>query len=282
MYHTTGVGKLSETQKSKLRNGHPVRIKSGSGNNLHLTDPQIKKLQSAHKKGAAYTITFHPEQAEKHGEGFFGDIASKAKKFAISTVKKNRDLINPIIGRARSYAKSGIQKLADKANEKVDYYTPEIEGEGVKRRRGRPKKGTGVIGDVLKGLIGVTGLGVGEGVSMNASNTSILSSVARIKKATRKKSSKKIRKGKGVIGDVLKNLIGSTGLGVVKPKRLQKEGKGVMSSLLKAVAPAIIDAASNAVKGKVEGMGAKKRKAGRPKGRGGGALFPAGNYGPND
>ena len=227
MYHTTGVGKLSETQKSKLRNGHPVRIKIGSGNNLHLTDPQIKKLQAAHKKGAAYTLTMHPEQAEKHGEGFFGDIASKAKKFAISTVKKNRDLINPIIGRARSYAKSGIQKLADKANEKVDYYTPEIQGEGAKRRRGRPKKGTGIIGDVPKGLIS------------------------------------------------------TTGLGVVKPKRLKKEGKGIMSSLLKAVAPAIIDAAAGAVKGKVEGMG-RKRKAGRPKGRGGGALFPAGNYGPND
>ena len=227
MYSTTGVGKLSESQKSKLRNGHPVRIKIGSGNSLNLTDEQIKKLNQAHKKGAAYTITFHPEQAEKHGSGFFGDIATKAKALAISTVKKNRDLINPIIGRARSYAKSGIQKLADKANEKIDYYTPEIAGEGVKRRRGRPKKGEGIIGDALKGLIGMSGLGV------------------------------------------------------VKPKRVRK-GKGIMSSLLKAVAPAIIDAASNEAKGKVEGMGAKKRKAGRPKGRGGGALFPAGNYGPND
>ena len=226
MYHTTGVGKLSETQKSKLRNGHPVRIKIGSGNNIHLTDPQIKKLQAAHKKGAAYTITFHPEQAEKHGEGFFGDIASKAKAFAKKQIISNKDLLNPIIGRARSYAKSGIQKLADKANEKVDYYTPEIQGEGVRPKRGRPKKGTGIIGDVLKGLIS------------------------------------------------------TTGLGVVKPKRTRK-GKGIMSSLLKAVAPAIIDAAAGAVKGKVEGMG-RKRKAGRPKGRGGGALFPAGNYGPND
>ena len=229
MYHSTGVQKLSESQKSKLRNGHPVRIKQGSGNTLHLTDEQIKKLAKAHKKGAAYTITFHPEQAEKHktGAGFFGDIASKAKAFAVSTVKKNRDLINPIIGRARSYAKSGIQKLADKANEKIDYYTPEIQGEGVvKPKRGRPKKGEGIIGDVLKGLIS------------------------------------------------------TTGLGVVKPKRGRK-GKGIMSSLLKAVAPAIIDAAAGAVKGKVEGMG-RKRKAGRPKGRGGGALFPASNYGVND
>ena len=227
MYHSTGVQKLSESQKSKLRNGHSVRIKQGSGNTLNLTDAQIKKLAQAHKKGAAYTLQMHPEQSEKHGAGFFGDIASKAKSLAISTVKKNRDLINPIIGRARSYAKSGIQKLADKANEKNDYYTPEIQGEGVvKPKRGRPKKGEGIIGDVLKGLIS------------------------------------------------------TTGLGVVKPKRGRK-GKGIMSSLLKAVAPAIIDAAAGAVKGKVEGMG-RKRKAGRPKGRGGGALFPAGNYGPSD
>jgi hypothetical protein len=76
MYHSIGVQKLSESQKSKLRNGHPVRIKKGSANNLHLTDEQIQELESSHKKGAAYTITFHPEQAEKHGSGMFGDITT--------------------------------------------------------------------------------------------------------------------------------------------------------------------------------------------------------------
>ena len=194
MYHSTGVQKLSESQKSKLRNGHPVRIKQGSGNTLNLTDAQIKKLAQAHKRGAAYTIQMHPEQAEKHGAGIFGDI----KKFAMSTVRKNRDLINPIIGRARSYAKSGIQKLADKANSQVDKYTPEIEGEGI-------------IGDALKGLIGMSGLGM--------------------KKRGRPKGTKK--------------------------------GKGIMSSLIKAVAPAIIDGVAGAVKGKVEGMGIKR--VGRPR-----------------
>ena len=223
MYHSTGVQKLSPSHMNKLRNGHAVRIKQGSGNSLHLTDPQIKKLAQAHKKGAAYTITFHPEQAEKHGSGFFGDIASRAKQFAISTVKKNRDLINPIIGRARSYAKSGIQKLADKANSQVDKYTPEIEGEGI-------------IGDALKGLIGMSGLG--------------------------------IKKKRG------------------RPKKV---GKGIMSSLLKAVAPAIIDSVAGAVKGKVDGMGIKRvgrprkkkaskkpktRRVGRP--RKGGALIAPG------
>jgi hypothetical protein len=258
MYHSTGVQKLSESQKSKLRNGHPVRIKSGSGNNLHLTDPQIKKLQSAHKKGAAYTLTMHPEQAEKHGEGFFGDIASKAKAFA----RKHKDLINPIINRVKSTVHGGIDKLSNKAKEKLEELIQPIEGEGVvKPKRGRPKKGEGIIGDVLKGLVGVTGLGVVK--------------------------PKRVRKGKGVIGDVLKNLIGSTGLGVVKPKR-GKKGKGFMTNLIKSVAPGAIDAianaASNAAKGQVEAIGSgAKRKAGRPrKGRGGGALFPAGNYGPND
>ena len=261
MYHSTGVGILSESQKSKLRNGHPVRIKLGSGNTLNLTDQQIKKLQSAHKKGAAYTLTFHPEQAEKHGSGFFGDIASKAKAFA----RKHKDLINPLIGRVRAgvhggidtlsnKAKEKLEELASKANAKVDEFIQPIEGEGVKRRRGRPKKGEGIIGDALKGLIGMSGLGVVK--------------------------PKRLTKGKGVIGDALKGLIGMSGLGVVKPKRTRK-GKGIMSSLLKAVAPAIKDVASNAGKGKVEGMG-RKRKAGRPKGRGGGALFPSGNYGPGD
>ena len=237
MYHSTGVQKLSETQKSKLRNGHPVRIKKGSGNNLHLTDDQIKKLEAAAKKGAAYTLTMHPEQAAKHktGEGLFGDIAKKAKAFAISTVKKNRDLINPIIGRARSYAKSGIQKLADKANEKVDYYTPEIEGEGI-------------IGDALKGLIGMTGLGVKP-----KTLKSTLSSLP----------TKKPRKGKGILGNIIK-------------------------SVAPAAIDAIASAATSAAKDKVAGMGAKrkpgrpkkvtrttaKKRPGRP--RKGGALIAPG------
>jgi hypothetical protein len=196
MYHSTGVQKLSPSQMSKLRNGHPVRIKQGSGNSLHLTDAQIKKLAQAHKRGAAYTIQMHPEQAEKHGAGIFGDI----KKFALSTVRKNRDLINPIIGRARSYAKSGIQKLADKANSQVDKYTPEIEGEGI-------------IGDIISGISKVASM---------------------------------------------------SGLGAKKKRgRPKKVGKGIMSSLVKAVAPAIIDAAAGAVKGKVEGMGIKR--VGRPR-----------------
>ena len=78
MYNPVGISKLSENQKSRLRNGHPVRIKKGTANKLHLTQEQIKKLESASRRGAGYTVQLNPEQAEKHGAGFFGDIATKA------------------------------------------------------------------------------------------------------------------------------------------------------------------------------------------------------------
>ena len=178
MYEVVSVGKLSETQKSKLRNGHPVRVKKGSGNSLCLSHDQIKKLESAARKGKAVTITLHQEQAEKHGSGIFGDIAIKLKKLAV----QNKDLINPIIGRVRGTAKRGVSKLANKANETIDKYITDIEGgalypagaglgggalypagytgNGLKKKRGRPKKGEGIIGDALKGLIGMSGLGV--------------------------------------------------------------------------------------------------------------------------
>ena len=56
MYKVVSVGDFSETQKSKLRNGPPVRIKTGSGNKLSLTDEQKKISESAAKKGRAVTI----------------------------------------------------------------------------------------------------------------------------------------------------------------------------------------------------------------------------------
>ena len=261
MYHIVSVCKLSDTQKSRLRNGHATRIKKGNGNKLHLTAEQIKKLESAHKKKRGYTLTMHPEQAEKHGSGIFGDIATKLKQLAV----KHKHIINPLIKGAKATAHRGIAKLASSAHNKVDNLIQPVDGGAVKRRRGRPKRGEGIIGDVLKGIIGVTGVGVKP-------------------KRTRKTTT--TRKGKGVIGDVLKGLIGVTGVGV-KPKstrtrktKTTRKGKGVISDLaksgLKALAPVIIDAAANAAKNKVSGMGARKRRPGRPrKIKVGSALYPA-------
>lgn len=248
MYEVVSVGKLSETQKSKLRNGHPVRVKKGSGNSLCLSHDQIKKLESAARKGKAVTITLHPEQAEKHGSGIFGDIATKLKKLAV----QNKDLINPIIGRVRGTAKRGVSKLANKANETIDKYITDIEGgalypagaglgggalypagysgNGLKKKRGRKKKGEGIIGDVLKNVIGMTGLGVGDKVKPKT-----LKDV--LEKPEAKKRGRK-KKGEG-IGDLAK-------------------------LAAKALAPIAIDAASNFAKDKVAGMGVKKKRGRKP------------------
>ena len=274
MYEVVSVGKLSETQKSKLRNGHPVRVKKGSGNQLCLSHDQIKKLESASRKGKAVTITLHPEQAEKHGSGIFGDIATKLKKLAV----QNKDLINPIIGRVRGTAKKGVSKLANKANETIDKYITDIEGgalypaghtgSGIKKR-GRPKKGKGVIGDVLKGIINTTGLGV-------------VVEPPLLQVAEKAKKPRKTKKGKG-----LGALAGFAA-----------------KAAAKALAPVAIDAAANFAKNKVSGLGVKKKrgrkpgkvttgqllglhkqalnltkqlkKRGRPRKRDGGALMPAG------
>ena len=212
-----------------------MRIKKGTANKLHLSPEQIKKLESAARRGAGYTVTLNPDQAEKHGAGFFGDIATKVKKLA----NKHKDLINPIIKAVKNAGHRGLQKASSSLHGKINSI-PELSGEGVKRRRGRPRKGAGLVGDLL-GMINPTMGTVAKTVGLGA-------------KKTRKP---RARKGKGIISDMAK-------------------------SGLKALAPALIDAASNAAKNKISGMGAKRKtkkttKRGRPrKTKSGSALMPAG------
>lgn len=231
MYNPVGVSKLSENQKSRLRNGHPVRIKKGTANKLHLTQEQIKKLESAARRGAGYTVQLNPEQAQKHGAGLFGDIATKMKKLAV----KHKDLINPVIRAVKNAGHRGLQKVSSSLHNKINEI-PELSGEGVKkRRRGRPKKGAGLLGDVL-GFINPTIGAVAKTVGLGV----------------KKKRKPRTKKGKGFISDIAK-------------------------AGAKALAPVLIDAAASAAKGKVAGMGVKKRKVGRPrKTKRGSALMPAG------
>lgn len=262
MYNPVGVSKLSENQKSRLRNGHPVRIKKGTANKLHLTQEQIKKLESAARRGAGYTVQLNPEQAQKHGAGLFGDIATKMKKLAV----KHKDLINPVIRAVKNAGHRGLQKVSSSLHNKINEI-PELSGEGVKkRRRGRPKKGDGLLGDVL-GFINPTIGAVAKTVGLGV----------------KKKRKPRTKKGDGFLGalnnvaslNVANRILRGNSIGT------KKKGKGFLTDLAKsgakALAPVLIDAAANAAKGKVAGMGVKKRKVGRPrKTKRGSALLPAG------
>ena len=181
MYKLTSVKKLSESQKSKLRNGHPVRIKSGTGNSLHLSDMQIKKLNKAHLSGAGITVQFDPHQTTSHGSGIFGDIATKAKAF--TKQHKLQNVVNPAIKFGKAKAHAGVAKLAKMAYDKIN--TVETIGEGVKKRRGRPRKvGAGVVSDIANLISqGASSLGLGL-----------------------KKKRKGTKKGKGILSSIVKSV----------------------------------------------------------------------------
>jgi hypothetical protein len=252
MYNVVSVGKLSETQKSKLRNGHPTRIIKGTANQLHLTNEQLKKFEAAARKGKAYTVTLNPEQAEKHGAGIFGNIASKMKKFAI----KHKDVLNPILAGLKTGAKKGASKLAEaaqdkvieyaqKAQDKIDSKINPIEGSGIKRR-GRPKK-TG------------EGLGMLLGPLIKLAAPMVIDAVAGAAKKRMGGSAKKKN------GGALMPAGSKAGMGISEAKALANKMREAryQARYLNKDHIKVID-----------GTGAK-RKAGRPRKRTGGALMPA-------
>ena len=55
MYHKIKIGNLSNTQISRLLNGHGVRISDGANHEIELSKEQLKKYKKALEKGKAMT-----------------------------------------------------------------------------------------------------------------------------------------------------------------------------------------------------------------------------------
>ena len=270
MYHEVGIHKLSENQLSKLRNGHPVRVKLGNHHKIHLSVQQLKKLHKASQKGSASTITFDPYQMEAHGSGIFGDIARKAKAF----VQKYhlQDVVNPVISKAKRLGHHAVNQASHYAHSQLNRLQS-IEGSGMKRGR---RSGKGLFGGILSGASGLSNLIGGPG-------------------------SDEASKVLGTIGGIANTL----GLGVVRKhhtphtrkKRITK-GKGfvedlgaIAKSAGKEMANKGIEFGADYLKNKVSGMGTKRfapnrrivgRKSAHKKSFGGsgcgGALYPSGVY----
>jgi len=280
MYHEIGIQKLSENQLSKLRNGHPVRIKLGNHHKICLSVQQLKKLHKASKKGSATTISFDPYQLEAHGSGILGDIGRKAKEFVQKY--KLQNIVNPVINRVKNESHKGVSKLSKYAHSKINELQPIDQGEGLyldKKMQGEgfldtmgrealnsmfPRKGGGPLSDVL-GLASNVGGPIGT-VANVGSNLAKMFGFGVRKHASTKKP-RKTRKGKGILTDLAK-------------------------SAAKTVANKGIEMGSNYLKDKVSGMGNKRfasvrrikgrrepPQAKRSFGGNGGALFPAGSSG---
>ena len=90
-YTPVEVAKLSDRQVSRILNGHPVRVKHGGHNEMHLSSEQHKKLMRALKKGSAITLILDPFQIEGHqhlrGAGF-GKMLKGVGKHLVKHAKK--------------------------------------------------------------------------------------------------------------------------------------------------------------------------------------------------
>ena len=148
MYHEVGIAKLSPAQLSRLRNGHKVRVKIGNAHKINVSQEQLKKLNSAHKKGKAYTILFDPYQIEKHGAGIYGNISTKSKCCGKGVV-------------------SDALQLASNISEKVGLGVARKHTAAPKKRTIKKGKGfLGELGNIAKtGALSIAQQGIDAGAS---------------------------------------------------------------------------------------------------------------------
>ena len=148
MYHEVGISKLSSGQLSRLRNGHKVRVKIGDAHKINVSQEQLKKLNSAHKKGKAYTILFDPYQVEKHGEGIYGNISTKSKCCG-------KGVVSDVLHTAGNVSKAVGLGVARK-------HTPAAKKRGIKKGKGF----LGELGNIAKtGALSVAQQGIDTGAS---------------------------------------------------------------------------------------------------------------------
>jgi len=143
VYHGCGIAHLSASQKAKLKAGHPVRMKIGSGHTLPLTEHQIKKLQSAHRKGSAHTVHLDPYQIDHlKGSGFFDSLKSIAKTVApvVRPIATNflKQQASNLLGPMGSQVANSLIDIGDQQAQAHGYGVSNPLGLKF-RGRGRPK-----------------------------------------------------------------------------------------------------------------------------------------------
>jgi hypothetical protein len=168
MYFTYKVAELSPNQIRKLIKGEKVKLRKGNAHTVHLSEPQIKKIETAHKKGMASVIQLDPHQSSQHGSGVFGDIGKFFKSKAYH--------LNPIVKAGKTVAHSAVKSASKYAHGKID---------NVKEFE-RPS-GEGIASDVLSGLAGLTSMLGG-----------------RVKPRVLKQRVAKKRAGKGFLANIAK------------------------------------------------------------------------------
>ena len=247
MYIENGVEKLSKAQVSKLLNGHKVRVKQGNHHKIHLTEEHSKKLHRAHLKGAGTTIQLDPyaiatNQHLRQAEDAIHHMMTGRGPKGLKKFQKWTGAIGDFL---KPVAKPILGALTDQAVNNINAYGEAASnqaGQGL-RRRGRPPKS--MTGSGPKGL-------------------------------------KKFQKWTGAIGDFLKPvakpILGALTDQAVNNINAYGDASSNQASMLSGLGlpkhrgrPRKVYSESPKVQ--------QKKKAGKPKKKGGAALPPGTPYG---
>jgi len=144
MYHKIGIQRLSPSQISKLLNGHRIRVKHGSGHEIHASAEQHKKIMAAHRKGKAHTLQFDPYQMAQHQHMRHGHHAHHAHHAHGYGEGEGEGFLDMAGSVARAVAPMAIDYGAHTAKK---YITGR--GRAGRRRRG---KGEGLLGSAARAL----------------------------------------------------------------------------------------------------------------------------------
>ena len=202
MYHEYIIHTLSPVQLRKIMKGDKVRMRKNHnhGSRVYLTKEQVHQIELAHSKNKGTMISFSESQIKHHtGKGLFDTLKSFAKK--------HKDIINPLIQSVKKASHAVVRKTANSLHNKITSI-PELSGEGMKkRRRGRPRKGKGILSDVLGGL---------------SKGSELLGFGIRKRRTLRKKThGGSDAKGKGILGNIAKSVLPSlvdAGANAIKSK----------------------------------------------------------------
>lgn len=271
MYTPVGVSQLSNTQISKLLNGHAVTIKHGSQHKMNLSKEQVKKLHKAAQRGAGIRIMLDPYQQQMHqvmrGSGLMSGLkkaygkakqaAGQAKQF----YQEHKQELEPYMNIAKKAATRKVGQIHAKAAPKLTRYLGDELGSQLAEHAQRS----------ALGAIETMGERVEESdLGYQSPQVMTEQEVADVEGAGFRRRNIQRKKGGAInfkkIGQTIKSGVSNLGsMAVSKAKDFANSPQG------KAM---VADAANAAMMAAMSGAGARKVKA-RPKRRGG-ALFAAG------
>ena len=160
MYHKASISPLSNTQISKILNGHSVRVSAGNGHDVELSKEQLKKFAKAQKTGKGMTLTMDPFQMQNHQHlRGSGNLKRTAKGSAKRLIVAGTDRLirsiegSGIGGNIKKTAKGSAKRLIVAGTDRL---IRSIEGSGVNRLK-KYQRWTGAINKTIRDGIDTSG-----------------------------------------------------------------------------------------------------------------------------